>query len=60
VVNHEDSIPSVLRSERIRWAGTMQVRAGKQECLAYIKEVWTDMRLLSLRKKMEEMAKEAR
>jgi MbtH protein len=32
--------------------------AGKQgtksECLAYIEEVWTDMRPLSLRKKMEE------
>lgn len=27
----------------------------KDECLAYIKEVWTDMRPLSLRKKMEEM-----
>ena len=27
----------------------------KAECLAYIKEVWTDMRPLSLRKKMEEM-----
>ena len=25
----------------------------KQECLAYIKEVWTDMRPLSLRNKME-------
>jgi MbtH protein len=25
----------------------------KQECLAYIKEVWTDMRPLSLRKKVE-------
>lgn len=25
----------------------------KQECLDYIKEVWTDMRPLSLRKKME-------
>lgn len=33
-------------------------KAGtKAECLAYIKEVWTDMRPLSLRKKMEEMAK---
>ena len=30
----------------------------KPECLAYIKEVWTDMRPLSLRKKMEEMARE--
>ena len=26
----------------------------KAECLTYIKEVWTDMRPLSLRKKMEE------
>jgi len=26
----------------------------KADCLAYIKEVWTDMRPLSLRKKMEE------
>lgn len=25
----------------------------KMECLAYIKEVWTDMRPLSLRKQME-------
>jgi uncharacterized protein YbdZ (MbtH family) len=29
---------------------------NKAECLAYIKEVWTDMRPLSLRRKMEEMA----
>ena len=29
----------------------------KAECLAYIKEVWTDMRPLSLRMKMEEFAK---
>ena len=28
----------------------------KKECLAYIEEVWTDMRPLSLRKKMEEQA----
>jgi uncharacterized protein YbdZ (MbtH family) len=30
---------------------------SKADCLAYIKEVWTDMRPLSLRKKMEELAK---
>ncbi|HLJ85503.1 MAG TPA: MbtH family NRPS accessory protein [Candidatus Angelobacter sp.] len=30
---------------------------SKAECLAYVKEVWTDMRPLSLRKKMEEFAK---
>lgn len=29
----------------------------KAECLSYINEVWTDMRPLSLRKKMEEFAK---
>lgn len=28
----------------------------KQECLDYIKEVWTDMRPLSLRQKMQEAA----
>jgi len=27
---------------------------NKKECLAYIEEVWTDMRPLSLRKKMAE------
>jgi MbtH protein len=27
----------------------------KQQCLDHIEEVWTDMRPLSLRKKMEEM-----
>lgn len=31
----------------------------KTECLAYIEEVWTDMRPLSLRKKMEQAAQEA-
>ena len=28
----------------------------KEECLAYIEEVWTDMRPLSLRKQMDEHA----
>jgi MbtH protein len=32
----------------------------KAECLAYIEEVWTDMRPLSLRKKMEERERQAR
>lgn len=30
----------------------------KQECLDYIKEIWTDMRPLSLRKRMEELERE--
>ena len=32
----------------------------KDECLAYIREVWTDMRPLSLRKKMEEDTRQAK
>ena len=30
------------------------VGGSKEECLAYVKEAWTDMRPLSLRKQMEE------
>ena len=41
----------------------LAVDAGKSgtkaECLAYIKEVWTDMRPLSLRRKMEQMGQSA-
>ena len=48
------------------WPADGEVAAGwkeagkqgtKDECLAFIKEVWTDMRPLSLRKKMEEAAR---
>ncbi len=35
--------------------GWKSVKEGtKAECLAYVKEVWTDMRPLSLRKHMEQ------
>ena len=58
VVNHEEqySIWPVGRKNALGWtdAGKTGLRP---ECLAYIKEVWTDMRPLSLRKKMEENAK---
>jgi MbtH protein len=57
VVNHEEqySIWPADRENALGW--TDAGKSGlKQECLAYIKEVWTDMRPLSLRKKMEEMA----
>ena len=61
VVNHEEqySIWPAQRENPLGWndAGKSGI---KEECLTYIKEVWTDMRPLSLRKKMEEMAKEAR
>lgn len=55
VVNHEEqySIWPADRDNAVGWkdAGKSGL---KQECLEYIKEVWTDMRPLSLRKKMDE------
>ena len=58
VVNHEEqySIWPEYRENPPGWNDAGKV-GPKAECLAYIKEVWTDMRPLSLRKKMEEMAK---
>jgi uncharacterized protein YbdZ (MbtH family) len=58
VVNHEEqySIWPEYRENAPGWNDVGKV-GPKAECLAYIKEVWTDMRPLSLRKKMEEMAK---
>ena len=54
VINHEEQY-SIWPAERELPLGWKE--AGKQgpkaECLDYIKEVWTDMRPLSLRKKME-------
>lgn len=54
VRNHEEqySIWPVDRQNPLGWedAGPS---GKKQECLQYIKEVWTDMRPLSLRKKMD-------
>ena len=39
------------------WRTTGKVGA-KQECLDYVREVWTDMRPASLRKAMEQQGKE--
>ncbi len=56
VVNHEEQY-SIWPTDRENPPGWND--AGKQgtraECLEYIEQVWTDMRPLSLRKKMEEM-----
>ena len=59
VVNHEEQY-SIWFADREIPAGWTEVgKSGKKdECLAYIKEVWTDMRPLSLRRKMDEAAKE--
>jgi uncharacterized protein YbdZ (MbtH family) len=58
VVNHEEqySIWLEYKENPPGWRDVGKV-GSKAECLAYIKEVWTDMRPLSLRKRMEEMAK---
>ncbi len=57
VVNHEEqySIWPLERDNPLGWydAGKSGPRV---DCLAYIKEVWTDMRPLSLRKQMEAVA----
>ena len=59
VVNHEEqySIWPAYREPPLGWR-EVGVSGDKQKCLDYIKEVWTDMRPLSLRKKMEEMEKQ--
>jgi MbtH protein len=60
VVNHEEqySIWPLDRENPLGWRDAG--RSGtKAECLAYINEVWTDMRPLSLRKKMDEAARRA-
>ena len=58
VMNHEEQY-SIWPADRENPLGWRDVgKSGpKPECLEYIKEVWTDMRPLSLKKKMEEDAK---
>ena len=57
VVNHEEqySIWPAYRENPLGWRDAGK-SGPKPECLAYIKEVWTDMRPLSLREKMAEQA----
>ncbi len=54
VVNDEDQY-SVWRSEREIPAGWYSVgyQATREECLAYVESVWTDMRPKSLREQMD-------
>jgi MbtH protein len=54
VVNHEEQYSIWPDFKEIPLGWTAVGRTGtKDECLAYIKEVWTDMRPLSLRRRME-------
>jgi MbtH protein len=56
VVNHEEqySIWPADRENALGWRDAGKTGL-KSECLAYIGEVWTDMRPLSLRRQMESM-----
>lgn len=53
VMNHEEqySIWPLHKDNPLGWKDTGK-SGTKAECLAYVKEVWTDMRPLSLRKRM--------
>jgi MbtH protein len=57
VVNHEQqySIYPAERTNPLGWNDAGKTGL-KSECLAYIKEVWTDMRPLSLRLRMMDTA----
>ena len=57
VMNQEEqySIWPADREKPLGWKGVGKT-GTKAECLAYIKEVWTDMRPLSLQKRMEASA----
>ena len=60
VVNHEEQY-SIWPSHKTIPAGWRDAgKSGlKSECLAHIEEVWTDMRPLSLRKRMAEAEQSA-
>ena len=60
VINHEEqySIWPIERELPLGWKAE-GFDGTKKECLDHIEEVWTDMRPISLRKKMEEAARQA-
>lgn len=60
VMNHEEqySIWPSYRDNPLGWTDVGKTGL-KEECLDYIKEVWTDMRPLSLRKWMAEQAEQS-
>ena len=60
VVNHEEQYSIWLYDKEIPlgWSD-VGVSGNKEVCLAHVKEVWIDMRPLSLRKAMEANAAKA-
>jgi len=59
LINHEEQY-SLWPSYKLIPAGWKAIgeERTKNECLAYVDEVWTDMRPLSLRKQMEKLQKQ--
>lgn len=57
VMNHEEqySIWPADRENALGWFDAGR-QGTKEECLSYIKDVWTDMRPLSLRRQMAQMS----
>jgi MbtH protein len=57
VVNHEEqySIWPAYRENPLGWKDE-GFTGAREECLAHVKEVWTDMRPLSLRTRMAAFA----
>jgi MbtH protein len=55
VLNHEEQY-SIWPADQEPPRGWRRAgkKGRKEDCLAYVDEVWTDMRPLSLRKKMQE------
>jgi MbtH protein len=53
VVNHEEqySLWPADRGNPLGWKDAGKT-GTREDCLAYVREVWTDMRPLSLRKRM--------
>jgi len=60
VVNHEEqySIWPIDRENPAGWRDAGK-SGSRSECLAYIKEVWTDMRPLSVRESLKRAAQPA-
>lgn len=55
VVNHEEQYSIWPAARKVPNGWEVVGKSGsKTECLSYIKEVWTDMRPLSLRKIMDQ------
>lgn len=55
VINHEEQYSIWMADKEIpRGWRSVGKEGPKPECLAYIEEVWTDMRPLSLRKSMQQ------